>query len=256
MERLDIFLFLCGKAKSREQAKSLISEGTVTVNGVKITKPAFKVSESDEIAVLSSPKYVGRGGLKLEKALKVFNINAENKICLDVGASTGGFTDCMLQNGAEKVYALDVGHDQLDIKLKNDPRVKNLEGTHIKNLSEDMLDGNSPELVSVDVSFISLEKVLPYIVPFMSEKTDLVCLFKPQFEVGKTNKGIVRREKEMVSALKKFILFLPDFGLGVKGLDFSPIKGGDGNTEFLLYLKKDGNSPFDIEKTVAAALCR
>ena len=191
-----------------------------------------------------------------QKALNVFNINAENKICLDVGASTGGFTDCMLQNGAEKVYALDVGHDQLDIKLKNDPRVKNLEGTHIKNLSEDMLDGNSPELVSVDVSFISLEKVLPYIVPFMSEKTDLVCLFKPQFEVGKTNKGIVRREKEMVSALKKFILFLPDVGLGVKGLDFSPIKGGDGNTEFLLYLKKDGNSPFDIEKTVAAALCR
>ena len=214
------------------------------------------MSESDDISVLSSPKYVGRGGLKLEKALKVFNINAENKICLDVGASTGGFTDCMLQNGAEKVYALDVGHDQLDIKLKNDPRVKNLEGTHIKNLSEDMLDGNSPELVSVDVSFISLEKVLPYIVPFMSGKTDLVCLFKPQFEVGKTNKGIVRREKEMVSALKKFILFLPDVGLGVKGLDFSPIKGGDGNTEFLLYLKKDGNSPFDIEKTVAAALCR
>ena len=116
MERLDIFLFLCGKAKSREQAKSLISDGTVTVNGVKITKPAFKVSENDDISVLSSPKYVGRGGLKLEKALNVFNINADNKICLDVGASTGGFTDCMLQNGAEKVYALDVGHDQLDIK--------------------------------------------------------------------------------------------------------------------------------------------
>ena len=256
MERLDIFLFSGGKAKSREQAKSLILEGNVTVNGVKITKPAFKVSESDEISVLSSPKYVGRGGLKLEKALKVFNINAENKICLDVGASTGGFTDCMLQNGAKKVYALDVGHDQLDEKLKNDTRVKNLEGTHIKDLSENMLDGKIPELVSVDVSFISLEKVLPYIVPFISEKTDLVCLFKPQFEVGKTNKGIVRREKEMVSALKKFILFLPDVGLGVKGLDFSPIKGGDGNTEFLLYLKKDGNSPFDIEKTVAAALCR
>lgn len=255
MERLDIFLFLSGKAKSREQAKSLISEGNVTVNGAKITKPAFKVSENDEISVLFSPKYVGRGGLKLEKALNVFGISAENKICLDVGASTGGFTDCMLQNGAKKVYALDVGHGQLDEKLKNDPRVINLEGTHIKDLSEKILDGKTPELVSVDVSFISLEKVLPYTVPFMSEKTDLVCLFKPQFEVGKTNKGIVRREKEMVSALKKFILFLPGVGLCVKGLDFSPIKGGDGNTEFLLYLKHGGDSsPFDIEKTVAEAV--
>ena len=237
-QRLDTYLVENGLVSGRDLAKSFIMEGKVFVNGQRADKAGEQVSTKDSVELRGGPRYVSRGGLKLEKAMQVFPIDLSCAVSMDIGASTGGFTDCMLQNGAEKVYALDVGHDQLDIKLKNDPRVKNLEGTHIKNLSEDMLDGNSPELVSVDVSFISLEKVLPYIVPFMSEKTDLVCLFKPQFEVGKTNKGIVRREKEMVSALKKFILFLPDFGLGVKVLDFSPIKGPEGNREYLCYMKK------------------
>mgnify|MGYP002563684631 CR=1 FL=1 len=159
MERLDIFLFLCGKAKSREQAKSLISEGNVTVNGAKITKPAFKVSENDEVSVLSFPKYVGRGGLKLEKALNVFGISAENKICLDVGASTGGFTDCMLQNGAVKVFSIDVGYGQLAWKLRQDERVVCMERTNIRYVTiEDTKE--FADFASIDVSFISLTKVL------------------------------------------------------------------------------------------------
>lgn len=253
-ERLDIFLFSRGKAKSREQAKSLISGGCVFVNGENIAKPSFKVSDDDLIEVSGGSKYVGRGGLKLEKALDVFGISPKGKICLDVGASTGGFTDCMLQNGAVKVYALDVGHGQLDPTLKDDCRVVDLEGHHVKDLSSELLSGDVPELVSVDVSFISLEKTLPYIIPFVSENTDIVCLFKPQFEVGKTNKGIVRDKKEHIRALKKFVTFLSDLPLTVRGLDYSPVRGGDGNTEFLFYLKRGGeNSFFDISETVLAA---
>lgn len=236
-ERLDVFLALRGYVKSRQTAKNLIEGGLVSVDGKKILKPSFPVSEENSVVVFEKPKYVGRGGYKLEKALDVFSVNAADKICLDVGASTGGFTDCLLQNGAKRVFAVDVGHGQLDGSLINDTRIVNLENTHIKDLTKEMLENFPIGIITVDVSFISLEKVIPHLKEFMTDSTDLICLFKPQFEVGKTNKGIVRNKKDHIAALKRFYAFTGSENLYICGADTSPIKGGDGNAEFLFYIK-------------------
>lgn len=238
-ERLDFYLFANGFAKSRQQAKNLILSGAVSVNSEIVKKPAYTVKEEDGISVLKKPKYVGRGGCKLEKALLSFGISADGKVCLDIGASTGGFTDCLLQNGAKKVFAVDVGHDQLDLSLRSDFRVKNLENTHIKDLKSEMLENENIDIVTVDVSFISLKKVIPYLKQFVSDKTDIICLFKPQFEVGRTNKGIVRSKKEHIRVVRDFIDFLSSENFFLSGMDFSPIKGGDGNIEFLFYIKSE-----------------
>lgn len=237
--RLDSYIFSMGFVRSRQQAKNLILDGLVTVNSIVVKKPSYAVTDRDEILLTDKPKYVGRGGLKLEKALRVFNISPKDTVCLDVGASTGGFTDCLLQNGAKKVFAVDVGHDQLDKSLLTDSRVINLENTHIKNLSAEIFEHSPIDIIVVDVSFISLKKVVPVLKKFMTENTKTVCLFKPQFEIGKINKGIVRHKKDHISLLRDFQSFLSEEALYVHGLDFSPIKGGDGNIEFLFYIKSE-----------------
>jgi len=238
--RLDIHVFESFSLKSREYARTLIKNGDVSVNGLQITKAGYEVKDGDEITVNDSLRYVGRGGLKLERALQIFNITAEGKTALDVGASTGGFTDCLLQNGATKVVALDVGHGQLAEKLKNDIRVVNVEGTHIKDF---IMPDFYPDIIVCDVSFISLRSVLPYFTRFCTEKTEIMCLFKPQFEYGKKVKnGIIKDSsihKELLSSFEKFV---PSEGFSVVETADSPITGGDGNKEFLLHIKYIGKN--------------
>ena len=175
----------------------------------------------------------------MEKAIQCFDLNLKGKTALDVGASTGGFTDCMLQYGAAKVFAVDVGHGQLDRSLLEDSRVVNLEGTNIKDIKPEDL-GLLPDLISIDVSFISLKKVLPYLLPFVSTKTDILCLLKPQFEIGRTNKGVVRQLQDHKKVLRDMLEWLGRQGFFVWGLDFSPVLGSEGNIEFLMYIKTLG----------------
>lgn len=234
--RLDIFIFGKFSLKSREYARTLIKNGDVSVNGVPVKKSGFEVSGNEDISVNDSLRYVSRGGLKLEKALESFGISVCGKVALDIGASTGGFTDCLLQNGASKVFACDVGHGQLAEKLKNDPRVIDLEGTHINSLSTDTV--GKADIVTCDVSFISLKLVLPHIKKFTDPGSDIVCLFKPQFEYGKKVKnGVIKDEGIHKQLLADFIAFAEGEGFFVVKTDVSPILGGDGNREFLLYLK-------------------
>lgn len=238
-ERLDVLLVNLGLAESREKAKRLIMEGIVYVNGQKEDKPgqSFDIYAPIEVRG-NSLKYVSRGGLKLEKAMESFPIDLSGKTCMDVGASTGGFTDCMLQNGAEKVYAVDVGHGQLAWKLRNDPRVVNLEKTNVRYLSENEV----PELVdfvSIDVSFISLILVLPPVKARMKEGAGLVALIKPQFEAGREKvgkKGVVREKETHLEVCRKVMNFAKTIGFTPMGLEFSPIRGPEGNIEYLLYL--------------------
>ena len=259
--RLDQELFARGLAKSREYARKLIKNGNVTVNGKVCTKPAFCICETDIPEVTAEIcSYVGRGGLKLEKALKVFNINLSGYICLDIGASTGGFTDCMLQNGAKKVYALDVGHSQLDESLKNDIRVVNMEKTNIRTADISLFDDRI-DFIATDVSFISLKLVIPKIYELLSEKGEACVLIKPQFEAGKENiskNGIVRKPSVHKSILNDMLFFAKENKMTPMGLDVSPIKGGSGNTEYLMYLKKDSeiSKAFfeDIDELVEKAL--
>ena len=252
--RLDSYLFDRGFCKSRQLAKTLISDGFVFVNSEITRKPSFHVSDKDKIFVSEYPKYVSRGGYKLEKAFSVFKINAETRECLDIGASTGGFTDCLLQNGAAKVYAVDVGRNQLASSLLGDERVVSLEKTHVKDISSKIPGTKRFGIITVDVSFISLEKVIPFIKNYISSETDVVCLVKPQFEIGKTNKGIVRDKKDHLAVLRKVASFIEKENLFVAGADFSPVKGGDGNTEFLFYIKSfdTGYSP-DFKSLVEKA---
>ena len=256
--RLDVFLSEKGLVKSRETAKKMISENGVSVNGSIVTKPSKEVSESDDIKLCGPlPRYVGRGGLKLEKALSCFNISVKGLVCMDIGASTGGFTDCMLQNGAEYVYAIDVGHDQLDEKLRISEQVKNMEGINIRNVSPTELD-RTIEFISVDVSFISLKKVIPKICELLCENGRAVILVKPQFECGRGDigkNGIVRSEKVHRAVLSDIISFCNSSGLAVMGADHSPIQGGDGNIEYLIYAEKTNNTgmPVDCGKITAAA---
>ena len=240
-ERLDVLLVKKGLASSREKAKAIIMSGIVFVDGQREDKAGSTFDEKQEIIVKGKTlKYVSRGGLKLEKAMKNFDIVLKDKVCMDVGASTGGFTDCMLQNGAVKVYSIDVGYGQLDWKLRNDPRVVCMEKTNIRYVVPEDLEGPAA-FSSIDVSFISLTKVLPAVLGVMKEDGQLVCLIKPQFEAGREKVGKNGVVKD-IDVHKEVILMIADYamanGLGVMGLDFSPIKGPKGNIEYLIYLDK------------------
>ena len=242
-ERLDSLLVKKGLAASRELAKAYIMAGDVYVNGVKEEKAGTKVDTSVQIEVKGEKmKYVSRGGYKLEKALERFPIQLEGKVCMDIGASTGGFTDCMLQNGARKVYAVDVGYGQFAWKLRMDPRVVCMEKTNIRYLDPEQLD-EKIQFASVDVSFISLTKVLPPVLSLLKEDGQLVCLIKPQFEAGREKvgkKGVVKDPTVHKEVIFSVIEFAGSIGLSICGLDFSPIKGPEGNIEYLIFLSRDG----------------
>jgi 23S rRNA (cytidine1920-2'-O)/16S rRNA (cytidine1409-2'-O)-methyltransferase len=240
-KRLDLLVLDRGLAPSRERAKALIMAGDVYVDNQKADKPGDLYPEEAHVECRSSGlKYVSRGGLKLEKAMDVFGLELSGLTCMDVGASTGGFTDCMLQNGAEKVYSVDVGYGQLAWQLRNDPRVVNLERTNARYLSREQV----PEDIgffSVDVSFISLALVLPAIRALLSENGRGVCLIKPQFEAGREKvgkKGVVRDPAVHVEVIEKITGFALDNGFSVLGLDFSPVKGPEGNIEYLTLLER------------------
>ena len=255
--RLDLYLAENGFVKSRERAKELIKSGQIIADGVAVTKPSFDVSDDVNIEIIGEQlKYVGRGGLKLEKAISEFEINLNGRTCIDIGASTGGFTDCMLQNGAEYVYAVDVGHDQLDDKLKKDPRVCNMERNNIRNLTVDNFPKN-PEFISADVSFVSLTQILPKIKELLPNEGEAVVLIKPQFEAGKSaigKNGIVKDKKIHIKVLEDIISFCFSLELEAVNLIHSPISGGDGNIEYLAHLKNGGViHEFDYRKIVSAA---
>lgn len=252
-KRLDVLLVEKGLATSRERAKSLIMSGIVFVNGERFDKSGSTVDENSNIEVRGSGlQYVSRGGLKLEKAMQHFPITLNDKVCMDIGASTGGFTDCMLQNGAKKVFAVDVGYGQLAWKLRCDERVINLERTNVRYLTAQDV-GESVDFISVDVSFISLKLVLPVAKTYLSENGEMVCLIKPQFEAGRENvgkKGVVRDTGVHIDVVKNIITFAIDTGFDVKGLTFSPVKGPEGNIEYLIYLK-NGNGALEIPDDAA-----
>ena len=238
MSRLDVELVSRQMAKSRNVAQQIIKEGIVFVNGKAVSKVSAEVSETDNIELKGDlPKYVGRGGLKLEKAINEFGIDLTDRICIDIGASTGGFTDCMLQNKARLVYAVDVGRDQLDVSLKRDSRVISLEQTDIREAQEKIPE--KADFISIDVSFISLRTVLPFAVDLLKPTGSIAALIKPQFEVGKSGlgkKGIVKDPKlreKAVNEIKECVSFM---GLKIAGTVRSPIAGGDGNIEYLIYL--------------------
>ena len=238
-ERLDVILVNQGHAPSREKAKAIIMSGNVYVNGQKEDKAGAQFDESKiQLEVRGSQlKYVSRGGLKLEKAMESWDISLENKICMDIGASTGGFTDCMLQNGAMKVYAVDVGHGQLAWKLRNDERVICMEKTNFRYMQpQDIAD--VLDFASVDVSFISLTKILLPARRLLSDEGQMVCLIKPQFEAGRDKvgkKGVVRDKKVHEEVIRKILVFAGISGFDVLDLSFSPIKGPEGNIEYLAH---------------------
>lgn len=240
-ERLDVLLVSRGLAASREKAKAMIMAGQVYVDGQKEDKAGTMFRQEAAIEVRGNTlKYVSRGGLKLEKAMKSFGLKLDGRVCMDVGASTGGFTDCMLQNGAVKVYSVDVGHGQLDWGLRNDPRVVCMEKTNIRYVTTEDI-GERPSFVSIDVSFISLTKVLGPVRDLMEEQGQIVSLIKPQFEAGREKvgkKGVVRDAKVHLEVIEKVIEFARSLELTVLGLDFSPIKGPEGNIEYLLWMEK------------------
>lgn len=238
-ERLDALLVNRGMFESRAKAQAAIMAGQVLVNEQKIDKPGTQVKPEVTIRLLGNQlRYVSRGGLKLEKALQIFPISVEGKVVADVGASTGGFTDCALQNGAAKVYALDVGYGQLAWKLRSDERVINMERTNVRYLeAKDLLE--QVDAVTIDVAFISLDKILPAVHKILKPTGFVVALIKPQFEAGKENvgkKGVVREASVHMDVIRNVIAFAKGEGFGIAGLDFSPIKGPEGNIEYLLHL--------------------
>ena len=253
-KRLDTFLFENGYAESREKAKALIMAGIVYINNQKCDKPGTNVKGDDTVEVRGNTlKYVSRGGLKLEKALKVFSPDLSGKVCADVGASTGGFTDCMLQNGAKKVYAVDVGYGQLAWKLRTDERVVNLERTNFRYITNEQI-GEPLDFASVDVSFISLSHILPVLGNLLKDGGKAVCLIKPQFEAGKENvgkKGVVRDKKVHINVIEKVLGFVRDNGFIVSGLDYSPVKGPEGNIEYLCFIEKSKEKR-DIEIDISS----
>lgn len=240
-ERLDSLLVQRGLAPSRELAKAYIMAGTVYVDGCKEEKAGTKLPSDIKIEVRGNQmKYVSRGGYKLEKAIAAFDISLEGKTCLDIGASTGGFTDCMLQNGAAKVYAIDVGYGQFAWKLRSDPRVVCLEKTNMRYVTHEQVPDEA-DFASVDVSFISLTKILPAALGILGEEGRLVCLIKPQFEAGREKvgkKGVVKDQAVHREVIGKIAAYAREQGLGILGLSFSPIKGPEGNIEYLIYLAK------------------
>lgn len=238
-QRLDILVTERGLAPSREKAKAFIMAGEVMVNGEISDKAGQLIAEDCEIEVKSSAKYVSRGGLKLEKAMGKYGLNLHGKVCMDIGASTGGFTDCMLQNGATKVYAVDVGYGQLAWKLRTDDRVINMERTNARYLEPGQVSGI--DFCSVDVAFISLTIVLPVVYNLLNDNGEAVALIKPQFEAGKENvgkKGVVRDPAIHYEVIKKITDFCENQGFIILDVDFSPIKGPEGNIEYLCYIKK------------------
>ena len=244
-ERLDVLLVQNGLAPSREKAKVLIMAGEVLVNGQREDKAGSTFPVSAEITLKNSKPFpfVSRGGLKLDKAVKCFDLKLSGRVCMDVGSSTGGFTDCMLQNGAAKVYAVDVGHGQLDWKLREDSRVVYMERTNIRYVVPPDI-AEPPSFVSVDVSFISLTKVLGPVKELMDKEGELVTLIKPQFEAGREKvgkKGVVRDPEVHREVISLVVGFARETGLFPSGLDFSPVKGPEGNIEYLLYSRKTGN---------------
>lgn len=247
--RLDQLVFDLGLTESRERAKTTVMSGLVFVDGKRIDKPGTQVSPDSKIEVKGSAiPYVSRGGLKLEKALKVFHIDPTGMHCIDCGASTGGFTDVLLKNGAEKVFAVDVGYGQLAWSLRQDERVVNMERTNIRHISPDQIP-EALDLAVADLSFISLKLVLPAISSVLKDKAELVCLIKPQFEAGKDEvgkKGVVRDVSVHLAVIESILDFVPTIGLTVLGLDYSPIKGPEGNIEYLCYMKKGGGEAPDI----------
>ena len=252
-KRLDLLLTEKGLAASREKAKALIMAGNVYVNGQKEEKAGTLFPEEASLEVRGNPlPYVSRGGLKLAKAVQTFSLGFDGMVCMDIGASTGGFTDCMLQNGAAKVYAVDVGYGQLDWRLRNDPRVVCMEKTNIRYVKpEDIPD--RIRFASVDVSFISLTKVLPPAKELMTEDGEIVCLIKPQFEAGREKvgkKGVVRDPSVHEEVIRKVMEFASGEGFVLKGLTWSPVKGPEGNIEYLLYMALQGTAvPLDAKCT-------
>lgn len=256
-ERIDVLLVEQGFFETREKAKRSIMAGLVYVDQEKVIKPGEKVDTSKKITVKGQVcPYVSRGGFKLEKALKTFNINLKDKVVLDIGASTGGFTDCALQNGAKLVYALDVGYNQLDWKMRSHKQVVSIERCNFRYATIDLFTKGLPEFATIDVSFISLRLILPVLKEILVNNGEIVALIKPQFEAGKEQvgkKGIVRNKKVHISVIEDIINFSESIGYSVLNLTFSPIKGVEGNIEYLLHLKNATtkiNSSIDIESIV------
>ncbi|MBE5958045.1 MAG: TlyA family RNA methyltransferase [Lachnospiraceae bacterium] len=258
-ERLDVLLVERGLAPSREKAKAIIMSGIVYVDNVKEDKAGSQFDVTSNIEVRGKTlKYVSRGGLKLEKAMEVFGVDVEGKICMDVGASTGGFTDCMLQNGAVKVYSIDVGHGQLAWKLVTDERVVCMDKTNIRYVTHEEVPDDIM-FSSIDVSFISLTKVLLPVKNLLTPDGKVVCLIKPQFEAGREKvgkKGVVRDKSVHIEVIESVIEFAKSIGFGIINLDFSPVKGPEGNIEYLLYLQnltedmEFENNEVDVQKVV------
>ena len=256
-KRLDVLLVEQGLADSREKAKAIIMSGIVYVDNNKEDKAGTTFEETAKVEVRGNTlKYVSRGGLKLEKAMNNFGVTLDGKVCMDVGASTGGFTDCMLQNGAVKVYSVDVGHGQLAWKLRNDERVVCMEKTNIRYVTPEDID-DRVEFASIDVSFISLTKVLPAVKELMTENGEIVCLIKPQFEAGREKvgkKGVVRELSTHIEVVQMIVDYVSNNGFRTLDLSYSPIKGPEGNIEYLLYMTKDEsreNAEFDIKALVS-----
>lgn len=256
-KRLDILLFEKGMVPSRERAKAIIMSGIVYVNNQKADKAGMSIPEDAEIEIRGKTNaFVSRGGLKIEKALNHFNIDPNGLCAMDIGASTGGFTDCLLTRGARKVFSIDVGYGQLAWKLRQDPRVVCMERTNIRYVTPDMLDGEQPEFAVIDVSFISLKLVLPVVAQLLSDNGRIACLIKPQFEAGKGKvgkKGVVRDPAIHQEVLEAFIENAHAAGFHVYDLTFSPIKGPEGNIEFLGYLGKEGTDSNALDPAALVA---
>ena len=255
--RLDQLIFEKGYAESREKAKALIMSGCVFLDGQRADKPGMSVSPDTEPEVHRKElAFVSRGGYKLDKAIRVFGIDPAGKLCIDCGASTGGFTDVLLQHGAEKVYAVDVGYGQLAWTLRNDPRVVNLERTNLRYVTQEQI----PELLDLavcDVSFISLRLVMPAVALLLKPDAEIMCLIKPQFEAGRElvgKKGVVRDAAVHEQVIRAILDFMPSIGFSVQGLDYSPITGPEGNIEFLLYMRKSEMS--SVEPDISALVER
>ena len=256
-ERLDTVLAAQGLAESREKAKALIMAGIVYVNNQKCDKAGTAVRPGDQIEVRGETlKYVSRGGLKLEKAVASFGLSLEGLICADIGASTGGFTDCMLQTGAARVYAIDVGYGQLAWKLRTDPRVVNLERTNFRYVTREQVP-EPLDFASVDVSFISLSHILPVLRELLREGGRAVCLIKPQFEAGRENvgkKGVVRDRRVHVAVIEKITALIKENRYALLGLDYSPVKGPEGNIEYLCYIEKNDDAACLTDVTAQAVV--
>ena len=256
--RLDQLLVDKGLSQSRERAKITIMEGSVFVDGQRVDKPGTAVDPEKSIEVRGEQlAYVSRGGKKLEKALKVFPVDPAGCVCIDCGASTGGFTDVLLQSGAAKVYAVDVGYGQLAWKLRTDERVVNLERTNLRYVTHEQVP-ETLDLAVMDVSFISIRLVIPAVRELLKPEGDVICLIKPQFEAGRENvgkKGVVRDAAVHRAVLESFLAFFPEAGFTLMGLDYSPIRGPEGNIEFLAWLKKGVHDAleFDVSALVEAS---